>query len=344
MIIITLLIQSRLLAVISPIQSEDRLIDTIPDGVEVFGISFGETGKVAAYGAKEGEQFRVVAGNWKSKWYRFAGLPVVCRDGRVIFYAKEDRRDLVVQNDQVLFELPNDWSWLVPGAVSATGEVVASLGRDSKSKREAFSLNGRIVTEHRGVACGLVMSEDGKTVAFRLDKNDEESCIVVNGKEGASFESVTVPALSLDGRVLAYGAYDGKEYLIIFGDKKTNLKHEVAGVFLSIDGSKLGYWIVQREGGQPPMRRVIIGTREGPAFPHRLNQYVPRFSKDGKQVAYRATDEAGRDYIVVDEKKYEAVGIEGDPFFIEQGPKIEIGYGVRRGRELRWRVIQTDSK
>lgn len=315
-------------------QEDDHLVATIPEGLEAGMVTFSHDGRVAAYGAKHNNEMWIVAGDWKSTTYQFASYPILRRGGKDVFFhaRKTGGASSVFLNDSLLFESTKEWSWTLPGAVSADGKIVASRVQHSDSKKSAIAINGKIGMIYAGFASVPVLSGDGKVIAFALER-EEDHCIVVNDVSGPAFDWVTQPVLSADGTTVAYGAETRNEHFLLYGDRKTAAKKSPVGIFLSLDGKAIGYWRSVKTTDQKLHQQVIVGDKEGPMF-HSIES--PTFSPDAKHIAYRATGDNGISYLVINDQKHEAGGIQTGPMFLGDG---RVGYGARNGRELWWKVI-----
>jgi WD40-like Beta Propeller Repeat len=169
-----------------------------------------------------------------------------------------------------------------------------------------------------------VTNFDGSVVAYRATKDGDSWFIVVNGKTVSEpFDGVTDPAVSRDGRVVAYGA-DGDSFELFVGDRKTRISAQACSVFLSRDGSEWGY-VTQT--------RVVTARGISEAFDEIRD---PEFSPDGKRVAFRAR-RGDRWFVVVDGRKSAAEGIVWGPIWSADG--TQIGYGALIGRDVWWKVL-----
>jgi hypothetical protein len=63
-----------------------------------------------------------------------------------------------------------------------------------------------------------------------------------------------------------------------------------------------------------------------------------RFDASGVHVAYRALDGSDRWFLGVDDQVVESPEILSGPAFSADGRKV--GYGVRAGADLRWKVVE----
>jgi hypothetical protein len=322
------------LAVLLALQEGERLVATIPEGVEAGTVGFSADGKIAAYTAKQGEQFWVVASEWKSKPRPFPVIFSVLPSGKDILYAELGRGFATIHlTDTVLFEIPNPNGWWFPGVATPDGKTVLNYMRDSKTEKCAVAVNGKLQALHKGNLAAPVVSNDGKRFAFALE-TDDGHCIVVNDKPGPTYDWVTQPVLSADGTVLAYGAESENKFFIVHGEKKVPVERPIKGVFLTSDGASVGWWGRAKKEDPKSGERVVAGGKEGPVF---ASLRPPVFSPDGKHVAYRATKADKTWCVIVDDRVVDVGDIQVDPVFMP-GAK-QVGFGFRKGRELWWKTL-----
>jgi len=222
-----------------------------------------------------------------------------------------------------------------PLAFSADGSVVAHRLWQVKGKRCRVVVNGREGPEFDGVGQPF-LSADGAVVAYRAERNDEYF-IRVGDRDGPAFEFVTDPAVSADGSTVAYAASQEGRWFLVAGARKIPLAGHPDMVFVSPDGRQVG-WVDREslpEGGYK--MRVAVPGRVGETF-----SIVgrPAFSPSGATFAY-AADEGARRFVVIGPRKVETPHRVSDPVFSPDGRHV--GYGARIGRELWWRVVETDS-
>jgi len=324
-----------LLAAVLASQDGERLVATIPEGVEAGSLGFSADGKIAAYTARKGDQFWVVASEWKSKPSPFPVVHVLLPSGKDILYAAFGRGSAVVYlTDTILFEIPQSTGWWFPGVVTPDGKTVLNHMRNPKTERSAVAINGKLQTFHKGAISAPVLSADGKVFAFALEQDDGH-CVVVNDKPGPTYDWVTAPVLSADGKVLAYGAETDNKFFVFHGDKKLPVDLPLKGVFLSPDGATVGWWGRAKKGDPKSGERVVVGGREGPVF---AGIRPPVFSPNAKHVAYRATKADKSWCVVVDDRTVDVEEIQVDPVFMADGKQV--GFGVRKGRELWWKTLE----
>ena len=66
----------------------------------------------------------------------------------------------------------------------------------------------------------LSFSADGAVLAYRfVESKGRRGCVVVNGREGPTFDAVGMPHLSRDGRVIAYWAENLDGHFIRVGNR-----------------------------------------------------------------------------------------------------------------------------
>lgn len=210
-----------------------------------------------------------------------------------------------------------------PLTLSGDGSVLAWQIREDLDRGSRIVVDGIEGPLHS--MTGLpVLSADGKVVAYRASEDGDHWRMIVNGvPSGEVYESMTQPAVSRDGRKVAYGAENGRALLHV-GAEILELAEPARSVFLSRDGSRWG--VVTRT-------RVVTAEGRGEAFDEIQN---PEFSPDGKRIAY-AGRRGDRWFMVVDERRLEAPGLIGGPYWSDDGSKV--GYGALLGRELWWKAI-----
>jgi hypothetical protein len=334
-----LLLAAFLLLPASTAQEAGDLIGTLPEGVQASLVSFSRDGKVVAYSAIKGRELWAAVGDWKSPPSPFPAFVVLLEDGKEFIHVAFSReKTSVYRQEKLLFETTSqrEWAWTMPGAASADGGVVANYVRHLKTGQSGIALNGKLQELHKGTGSSPVLSRDGKTFAFALEK-DEGHCVVVNDKPGPVFDWVTQPVISDDGRVVAYGAESGDDNILILDGRKIAVKKSPKGLFMSPDGKTIGYWGSAKKGDPKGGLQVVVGDREGTAF---ASLRPPVFSPDGKHVTYRATKADGTWVVVLDDRSIEAEGIQADPVFMAGGKQV--GYGIRKGREFRWKILDLE--
>jgi hypothetical protein len=199
------------------------------------------------------------------------------------------------------------------------------------SSKECVALDGRREEEFDRVGAPA-LSRDGRHLAYRAQLG-ERPFVVVDGRPGPAAEYMGDPAISADGRVVAYAARRDGRWRLVVGEGETALEGPPSSVFLSPDGSSVA-WLMKSGSDGSSKVRVFVNGKAGEPF-----ALVGRvaFSPDGRRVTY-AADDGDRQYVVIGEEKREASGRLGDPVFSPDGRRV--GYGARIGRELWWKVLE----
>lgn len=110
----------------------------------------------------------------------------------------------------------------------------------------------------------------------------------------AEFEVRSLPALSPDGKHLAYAARkDGKEFIVVDGQKQEGFDKVSRPVF-SPDGKRLAYAARKDKEGV----FVVVDGQRGEEFYY---AGIPVFSPDSKLVAYAASEGKGKSFLIVDD-------------------------------------------
>jgi Tol biopolymer transport system component len=193
-----------------------------------------------------------------------------------------------------------------------------------------------VLDERRGEEFDRVgapaLSRDGRHLAYRAQRG-ERSFVVVDGRRGPDAEFVVDPAISADGHVVAYAARRDGRWRLLVGERETELEGPPSGVILSPDGASVA-WLMKTGSDGSSKVRVVLNGKAGEPF-----ALVGRvtFSPDGRRVTY-AADDGEKQYIVIGEEKREVSGRLGDPVFSPDGRRV--GYGARIGRELWWKVLE----
>jgi hypothetical protein len=208
-----------------------------------------------------------------------------------------------------------------PLTLSGDGAVLA--WRVSAGDGSQVVVNGTpgAVYQHTGLP---VTNADGSVVAYRATEDGDSWFIVVNGKKiSESFEGVTDPALSRNGRVEAY-AVEGDKPALFVGTRRVEIPAPARSVFLSRDGTEWGY-----------VTRTQVVTARGSS--DLFDEIVdPEFSPDGKRVAFRGR-QGDLWHVVVDGRKTAAPGIVWGPIWSPDA--TQVGYGALLGRDVWWKVI-----
>lgn len=176
------------------------------------------------------------------------------------------------------------------------------------------------------------LSRDGRVVAYWACRNDEYF-VRVGDREDRAYEFVTDPAVSADGTTVAYGACRDGRWCLRAGAEERPLAGKPALIFVSPDGRRVGWVELQPAAGGGSRMRVVAEGAAGEYFSLVGN---PSFSPVDGTVVY-AAEEARRKYVVIGAKQFESPDRVGDPVFSPDGRRV--GYGARVGRDLLWKMI-----
>lgn len=239
-------------------------------------------------------------------------------------------RQIVVLDDR-LFDGGAGWTVSWPLCMSDDGTVIACRLTSVETRKGCIAVEGRNGEEFDRVG-PPALSADGKHVAYRAHQGDR--CFAVVGKQrGPEVDLMTDPAISADGAVVAYAARRGGCWSLVVNGRESDLDRQPAHVFLSADGRSVGYWHFESGAAGSSRVQVVVNGKAGPSF---TMVGSPVFSPDGQTVTY-AADEGEQQYIVIGDRKVPVSGRASDPVFSPDGRKV--GYGARLGREIWWKVL-----
>ena len=152
---------------------------------------------------------------------------------------------------------------------------------------------------------GIFFSPDGSRVAYVVSTpqsalRQSSMAVVVDGTIGQSYDEVTLPTFSSDGKHLAYGARSGKNWRVVLDGVEGKVYPELGidarkiGDFRSLvfspDSSRMGYLARTADNKW----HAVVDSHEGPAY-DRIEKIV--FSPDSRHFACVA--QRGREYVMV---------------------------------------------
>lgn len=252
-------------------------------------LALSADGRIVAYQARQGQDQYCVVGSRKSRSYQAVGLPVLSADGSVVAFAASDG---------------DGWRVVRNGRKGPRFDWVGNVVLHPSGSRLAYT------AEHR---------EAGTLQAF----------VVVDGVPGPSFDRVTPPTLSGDGKAVSYGAMKQGAWSLVMAHQELPVDGEVSRVLLNADGGRLAY--VVEEGSR---RRLVGPAGSGPVFDW-IGEAV--FLNDGR-VAYLAAHGC-RKVLAVDHQQI-PLG-EGEVSGLEPSPDgTHVGFALRSGQSLSWKVIR----
>ncbi|HSA60350.1 MAG TPA: hypothetical protein VLJ37_11775 [bacterium] len=323
------------------------------------------TGRSLAYAAKAGEDAFIVFNGRRleNKEYELIRPPDLSPDGgRVAYQAKKQGRWLTVIDGK---EGPA-FDEVQEGYFSPDGRSFAYAGR--RGSRWVFVRNGKVSREYDDVSVypeaaaadlftareagkefcvfrgkeGLkydkagwpAVSPNGKKIAYDAARGGE-SLVVLEKREGKPYDSVGRPVFSPDGKEIAYDAVEGRRFLMIRNDRELADYNAMPGPAFSPVGGRLAYSAVNRDAS----RHFVV--EEGLKGKEYDDVGLLVWSRDGRHLAYRAR-EGDKEFLVVD-------GREGSPCdkvlslvprFSDDGKLV--GANVLKGREVWWVAEPTE--
>lgn len=351
--------------------------------------------------SKTKEEWWVLVNGEKIGKADWIGSPAISPDGTRIAYwtqpgAKVLKDGPYKRSDQVLVvQTKNGKKWkskkgskwddahsLSPPSFSADGSKITSLAMD-KNKWWVVQMSKKEKELSKGdsMISDLVLDEAGKTFAFTsFDSSGSgrtggmpafpggggfpgTKMIVVWGKLslGTRYDTAFAPALSPDGKQLAFKAIEGEAMGVVWegGEGLTKTYEFVHRPFFAPDGKRLAYVVTEGAELDDYFRRTSFGDtqikggesflatqrRAGRKIEHEegakwLEIRYPAFSPDGEHLAYAGRSEEGWT-LVVDEQPGPFAEDVGPPRFSADSEFV--GHGMRQGKELWWKVRPTEA-
>jgi hypothetical protein len=129
---------------------------------------------------------------------------------------------------------------------------------DEGDGRARVVFNGKVGSRYRGVGT-VVLSPDGRRVAYGAEAEDGKWRMVADGAERGPFEQVGIPAFSADGAHLVFSAKVGANWHLFVDDVRSpGTPARFVGYELSRDGSRVAF-LEQEEGSEE--RRLVVADR-----------------------------------------------------------------------------------
>jgi len=187
----------------------------------------------------------------------------------------------------------------------------------------------------------LTFSPDGNQIAYvaskRRDKNSEEF-VVVNNEEKKIYHHIKFLTFNQSGK-LSYLAESNSEQIIVIDDQEIRKynPNEIYSIYFS-SGDKLAY---VTQGGSYSMR-MVFGNRVSKSYKF-INGFegFVNFSSDGNNIAYMASSDYNKYFIVVGDRKTSTVDeFTNKAVFSLDGTKI--AYGGKVGNGFWWTVRNID--
>jgi len=325
---------------------QERKVADLPSEM-ITDVFFSPDGGIAGYSAKVGEKWIVFRGAWTSKPYELALVSGLSQDGKHIAYYAAERPDgtnASYLDGKIIQEFnTNRGDCFLGGPIlSGDGTTTVQIVTNRKEEWAALSINGKLGKHYKGfIGYPPAVSSSGKAIAFAWSTPDYDAYCVVDELLSAKYEDVLAPALSADGKVVAYvgGMLNpADKYFLHVDDKKTAIDGVPKSLFMSPDGKAVGLVIKEKSGNnfkpEEWTQRVVVDGKRSSEYRSILNAV---FDSSGKKVAFRASDENRNPIVVVSDRAYPAPGIVFGPMFSKDGKSV--GYGARLNRELWWKVI-----
>ncbi len=292
---------------------------------------FSRDGKHFAYVARRGGKWLAVLDGRAGPTFDGIGELGFSEDGtRMAYSARNGGRSFMVVDGRVggEFEVVLAWQFINKGNhmeyVARTGGRLVVVDDDRVVAAHDFKYddirNGAAVQASRAGSGDVILSPDGKHVAFGASRNGKWF-VVVDGREGAPYDDVRVPMFSPDGRHVAYAAKRGVKQLVVVDGRESEEQDGIVErrtrtlpfVVFSPDSSHVLY--VARRG---PKSFVVLDGHAGAEYDEidegkascqmwnysDVSVACQLFSADSKRIAYRAR-RGEKWLVVIDGKEYD---------------------------------------
>lgn len=297
------------------------------------------------YDAKAGGKWLIVAGERESAPFDSSNpTPILSGDGKRLAYTEQSGA-----TRKIFLRLCS--SELSGCANGAEYDAIGELAADSTRTRLCYTVtqNGKkaVVTvdlkqpgliEKTGPwydeVLAAKLSEKGEHLAY-LARRGKSTILIQDGVEVPvnPVETVFDLVVANNGRTLYTAMLKEKVAAFIDGKQAEKVYDEINGASFSPDGALHAY---AATSGQKSF--LVVNGVEGPKYDKVVS---PRFAPDGSRLVYRARTAGERFAVIADPKgktikehpHYEAVW---DLAFSPDGKSV--GYGVKMGQELWWKV------
>ena len=252
---------------------------------------------------------------------------------RLAFVAGKGKSKMVMHDDTPIGVHPvGEFAVGIPPILSADGSVVAYKLIIEQSGKSYVLSNGKAGPQFDFIG-QIVLSSDGKQLAYLVETGEGDRLYIIVGDDRRGpYAWVRNIVFTGRGKTLAYAADTFEGWSAFIGGRVLPCPEDVKEVFVSPDGSNVGYIISQDQGGD----RVQLGEHLGPVF---TEVHTPVFDDTGKRIAYRALLDR-KTYVVVGSIKIEAPGVVSDPVWSGDGNSLS--YGAHLGQKLLWKTVSIE--
>jgi hypothetical protein len=162
----------------------------------------------------------------------------------------------------------------------------------------------------------LVLSADGQRVAYGAEIDNDKWCMVVDGIEGMTFDSIGIPRFSRDGRHVLYDAKVGEQWHLVVDNKKSEGHLLYYDKSFSLDSTRV-YSIENPPDEKSPRRMVVRDLSLNKLSETELFTKHTYYNKDMTRVAMVATENGMMRLVVFDYTNPKAIKF--GPFFKDIG-------------------------
>ncbi len=322
---------------------EDKLLLTVPDGVEAGDFSFSPDGRLAACRARAGGKAFVMVNREKGpEFLQITDPPRFGPDGRTVLYRAEGAKSCVVvgarpepwfdhvgvpvfspDGRKVAYSACSGGTWLVVVGGARHGAGLHWAGTP------LFNSNGG----SWAVPVRVAKDASGKIIASGVGSRTKEF-MLVDGKPGPEFDKIEDPVFAPSGSALAYRARMGidvgveERWFMVAGNKRGEAfsflgppRYAQDGRLVYVAGSGGKYWVVvdgQKSEEYENVTALVIGP-------------------GGRSIAYVAWKE-GKSFIVLDGRRVGEYAGVGEPVFSPDGRKL----AFPAGRVYKWMMVAGD--